>query len=94
MSTSKKTKKKISASKLSRSAVAESLDDQNAREAAKIETKRKRLLARVAAHIASGIMTAPSSSATSKLPEGVGLPDFIAEASVDIAEAILKRVGL
>ena len=87
-----KTTKKTTAPKVSRSAIAESFEDRNAREAAKIEIKRKRLLARVAGHIASGIMSAPS-SATKNLPEG-NLPDFIAEASVDIAEAILKWVGL
>jgi len=47
---------------------------------------RKQLLAGVAAHLAASVLLEPSENATS--------PDAIAEISVNIAEAILKRVGL
>lgn len=47
---------------------------------------RKHLLASVAAHIAASVVSAPSKKATS--------PEAIAEISVDIAEAILRRAGL
>jgi len=47
---------------------------------------RKQLLARVAAHVAGSVVAAPSKRATSS--------EAIAEISVDIAEAILQRVGL
>jgi hypothetical protein len=87
-----KTTKKTSAPKVSRSVIAESLEQRAAREVAKAEIKRKRLLARVAAPIAVGIMNSPS-SVTRQLAEGE-LPDFVADASVVMAEAILKRVGL
>jgi hypothetical protein len=48
--------------------------------------KRKRLLARVAGNIASGIMQAPS--------ESTSTPDAIAEVAVDVGEAILQKIGL
>lgn len=47
---------------------------------------RQYLLARVAGDVASGVLVSPSPTATT--------PDRIAEISVDIAEEILKRVGL
>lgn len=47
---------------------------------------RKVLLARVAGDVASGIIVAPSKSATSA--------GAIAEIAVDVAEEILKRAGL
>lgn len=47
---------------------------------------RKRLLARVAGNVAAGIVMSPSPSATKALA--------VAEISVDIAEAILQKVGL
>lgn len=47
---------------------------------------RKRLLARMAGNIAAGVITSPSKSV--KTAEGV------AEISVDVAEAILKKIGL
>jgi hypothetical protein len=50
------------------------------------DEKRKRLLARVAGYVAASVVAAPSKKSTS--------PAAIAEISVDIAEAILARVGL
>ncbi len=47
---------------------------------------RKQLLASMAAHLATSVIADPSEKATS--------PDAIAEISVDLAEAILQRVGL
>lgn len=47
---------------------------------------RKQLLAGMAAHLAASVLLEPSENATS--------PDAIAEISVNVAEAILKRVGL
>ena len=47
---------------------------------------RKRLLARVAGNVAAGIVMSPSPSATKA--------EAIAEISVDIAEAILQKIGL
>lgn len=47
---------------------------------------RKCLLAEVAAHVAASVVVSPSEGATS--------PAAIAEISVDVAEAILQRVGL
>jgi hypothetical protein len=47
---------------------------------------RKYLLAKVAAHVAGSVMAAPSQDATSAAA--------VAEISVDVAEAILQRVGL
>lgn len=48
--------------------------------------KRKRLLARVSGDIAAGIMQSPSPSADT--------PEAVAEISVDMAEAILEKIGL
>jgi len=48
--------------------------------------KRARLLARVAGNVASGIVQSPSESS--------GSAGAIAEISVDIAEAILQKIGL
>lgn len=53
---------------------------------AAIGIKRQRLVARVAGSVAAGLVTAPSKSATTA--------GAIAEISVDIAEEIVKRVGL
>jgi hypothetical protein len=47
---------------------------------------RQRLLAQVAGSIAAGIVVVPSKSTTTAAA--------IAEVAVDIADAILKRVGL
>jgi hypothetical protein len=47
---------------------------------------RKQLLAGMAAHLAASVLLEGSENTTS--------PDAIAEISVDVAEAILKRVGL
>jgi hypothetical protein len=47
---------------------------------------RKQLLASMAAHLATSVLADPSEKATS--------PAAIAEISVDLAEAILQRVGL
>jgi hypothetical protein len=47
---------------------------------------RQRLLARVAGNVASGIVTAPTKSTSTA--------EKIASVAVDIAEAILKKVGL
>lgn len=49
-------------------------------------TSRKRLLARVAGNVASGVVSSPS--------EAAGSAADIAEISVDIAEAILTKIGL
>lgn len=48
--------------------------------------KRQRLLARVAGHVASGIIGAPSPAASSA--------EDIAAIAVEIAEAILQKVGI
>lgn len=48
--------------------------------------KRKELLARVAGDIAAGLVTSPSPSIAS--------PSSMATAAVDIAEEILKKVGI
>ena len=48
--------------------------------------KRKRILARVAGNVAAGIVQSPSESS--------GSADAIAEISVDIAEAILQKIGI
>lgn len=48
--------------------------------------KRKRLLARVAGQVASGLMVSPSPKVSSS--------EKIADVAVDVAEAILKKVGL
>jgi len=50
------------------------------------ELARKQLLAQVAAHVAASVVSAPSKKVTT--------PDAIAEIAVDVAEAILQRVGL
>lgn len=52
----------------------------------RVARKRQRLLARVAGDVAAGVVTAPSKSATSA--------KAVAEISVDIAEAILQRIGI
>ena len=49
-------------------------------------SKRKRLLARVAGSVASGIVAAPSKSTSTA--------EAIATVAVDVAEEILRRVGL
>jgi len=49
-------------------------------------SKRKRLLARVAGAVASGIVAAPSKSTSTA--------EAIATVAVDVAEEILRRVGL
>jgi hypothetical protein len=65
------------------------------KEKAKEETPKKfempagdrlQLLARVAGNVAAGFVSAPSPALSSV--------DKIASASVDVAEAILKRIGL
>jgi len=61
-------------------------DSDDARGDADGGDERKRLLARVAAHVAASVVLAPSKKVTS--------PEAIAEISVDVAEAILRRVGL
>ncbi len=48
--------------------------------------ERKRLLARVAGHVASGIVVSPSRATKSAAD--------VAEVSVEIAEAILQKIGL
>ena len=48
--------------------------------------KRKRLLARVAGHVSGGLLISPSPK--------VDNAEKIAQVAVDIAEAILKKVGL
>ena len=48
--------------------------------------RRKELLARVAGSIAAGLVTTPSPS--------IAKPDSMATVAVDIAEAILKQVGI
>lgn len=48
--------------------------------------KRKRLLARVAGDVASGIVSAPSKSTSTA--------EAIATVAVDVAEEILRRIGL
>lgn len=50
------------------------------------DSKRKRLLARVAGDVASGIVSAPSKATSTA--------EAIAEVAVDVAEEILKRIGL
>jgi hypothetical protein len=62
--------------------------DSSPGEARSIEdgTKRKRLLARVAGYVASGLLVSPSPKVNSS--------ETIATVAVDIAEAILKKVGL
>ena len=47
---------------------------------------RKRLLARMAGNVAAGLLSAPSESTASA--------EAIATIAVDIAEAILKKVGV
>ena len=78
-----KPKKKTVAGK---TAFASAVDRSNELSADKIEMKRKRLLARVAGYVASGIVTAPS-------PSTATVPGLVS-ASVEIAEEILKQVGL
>lgn len=51
-----------------------------------MDTKRKRLLARVAGHVAGGILVSPSPKVSSS--------ETIAQVAVDVAEAILRRAGL
>ena len=48
--------------------------------------KRKELLARVAGAVAAGLVTSPSPS--------IATPSTMATAAVDIAEEILKKVGI
>lgn len=48
--------------------------------------KRARLLARIAGNVAAGFVSTPSPALDSV--------DKIADASVDVAEAILQRIGL
>jgi len=52
----------------------------------KREAKRKRLLARVAGHVAAGLLVSPSPKVSSS--------EKVATVAVDIAEAILAKIGL
>jgi hypothetical protein len=51
--------------------------------------KRKHLLARMAGNIAAGVVTSPPSPSKSMTSA-----EAIATISVDVAEAILKKIGL
>jgi|HubBroStandDraft_4_1064222.scaffolds.fasta_scaffold1785107_2 hypothetical protein len=55
----------------------------------KLIEKRKHLLARMAGNIAAGVITSPPTSSKSMTSA-----EAIATISVDVAEAILKKIGL
>lgn len=59
--------------------------DVKAAKATKLD-ERKQLLARVAGSVAAGVMASPSESAASA--------DGVAAIAVDIAEAILQKIGV
>jgi hypothetical protein len=86
--TSSKAKKNSVAAKTSRSR-SSSGEEQIALDAVGLVADRKRLLARVAGNIAAGVLQDPPMASESTTAAAA-----IAELAVDIAEAILQKVGL